>query len=336
LVGLSQQLFFDIGKRLRTLFLQLSGKPDLNAASQRVLQEFLQFGRRACPAKRYLIYFFGHAFGPMGLFLDSEGERPPNSLRLNDLAGAIGADGGHAAIVLFRDCFMSTLETAFQLKSCAEFVLASQAEAPIAGVWPWDQFMEALVAGGPSLNVGKDLGRRLSTFLSKAENRQPFADVPYALLDLSVASRLIDPLKGLVQALEGSRKESVRRTACARALEKARFGSPIDHGSPGDPSLIDVATICANLRALSPDPVAEAAKELAALLPTLVPLSITLGPFTGVSLYYRPATDEDRKVSFIEAADPDEGKKDRDHYQLLALCRESEWGRFAIDPLSPL
>jgi hypothetical protein len=336
-LSVSRQLFQRIGKRLKQMFLRLIEKADGNAASENVLKEFLQFGRKACPARRYLIYFFGHAYGPMGLFLDNETlTRPPNSLRLNDLADAIESEGGHAAIVLFRDCFMGTLETAFQLKSCADFLLASQAEAPIAGVWPWDQFMSALVAGGTSLDVGKELSIRLTTFLRQVKNRRPLADVPYALLDLSVAPRLVETLKRLVHALEGARPNDLRRIACSKALEAARIGSPMNHSAPGDPSLIDVVTFCANLEALAPDPVAQPAKQLADVLRTLVRFSFTLlGGHKGVSLYYRPVTADDRETSFIEARDPEEGRKDRAQYRKLALCEESEWGRFALDPLSP-
>ena len=54
-----------------------------------------------------------------------------------------------------------------------------------------------------------------------------------------------------------------------------------------------------------------------------------------MSLYYRPATKQDREASFIEAADPEEGRKDRAQYRRLALCMKSDWGHFAINPLSP-
>src|SRR5207247_633487 len=88
-LSVTRRVFQSIASKLKKMFLRLIEKPDTNAASEKVLQDFLQFGREACPARRYLIYFFGHAFGPMGLFLDSETlTRPPNSLRLNDLADA--------------------------------------------------------------------------------------------------------------------------------------------------------------------------------------------------------------------------------------------------------
>ena len=327
-------LFRGIAKKLRRMVLFVKGLPDLNAASDNVLQDFLQFGREQCPANRYLIYFFGHAFGPMGLFFDGE-NRQPNSLRLNDLADAIERNQGHASIILFRDCFMGTLETAFQLKSSADFVLASQAEAPIDGVWPWDRFLASLVRGQSSLDIGMALGKHLTDFLKKDGNRGPFADVPYSLLDLRASSELVEPLKELVRALEGARTEPRRLARCSNALETARIGFPDSHESPGDPALIDVHTTCSNLQALAPDPVAEPAEKVAMLLPALVPFSFTLlGQHRGVSLYYKPTTDDDLDRSFIQAADPRDAKQDAAQYRRLALCKASDWGRFALDPLS--
>jgi hypothetical protein len=231
---------------------------------------------------------------------------------------------------------MSTLETAFQLQSSADFVIASQAEAPIAGVWPWDQFMAALTPEGSSPDVAKELAKRLTNFLKQDGNRGPLADVPFALLDLSAAPRLIDPLKALVHELERARSDDQRQKACAKVLEGARVGFADSAESPGDPALIDVATICTGLQALSPDPVGAAAKQLADVLPTLVQFSFTLlGRQKGVALYYKPFTTSDRKRSFLEAPDPDEAKRDHAQYEKLGLCQKAEWGRFALNPLSP-
>src|SRR5262249_41913706 len=80
----------------------------LNPVSAGTLKEFLEWGRAKCPAKRYLIQFWGHAFGPMGLFLDQD-HRP---LGLDQVRKALDALGQPADIVLFRNCFMDTLETA--------------------------------------------------------------------------------------------------------------------------------------------------------------------------------------------------------------------------------
>src|SRR4051794_3291601 len=91
---------------------------DLNAARAKVFEQFLRYGEEECPADRYLIMFYGHAAGPMGLFYDSDtDECDPVTLRLTSLADALETGAGRATIVLFRDCFMNTLETAYQLRN---------------------------------------------------------------------------------------------------------------------------------------------------------------------------------------------------------------------------
>ena len=147
-------------------------RTDLNAARANVLQEFLRYGQRECPADRYLVFFYGHASGPMGLFYDVDaGARDPQTLRLNDLAGSLEAVDGRAAVLVFRDCFMNTLETAYQLRRVADYMVASQAEAPIAGVWPWVNFLSSLMPGAASADVARAIALQLARFLDEKEHR---------------------------------------------------------------------------------------------------------------------------------------------------------------------
>ena len=182
-------------------------RSDLNAADAGVLSEFLEFGCTECPAERYALFFYGHAYGPMGLFYDSaSAKRDANTLRLNDLAKSIAHVTNRADIVVFRDCFMSTLETACQLHGKADYMIATQTVAPIAGVWPWLNFMSALMPGASSAAVAESLVMQLAHFLDVEKNRHPFADVPYSLLDL----------------LEGGRRHQTAEGADRRARRRAR------------------------------------------------------------------------------------------------------------------
>ena len=59
------------------------GHTDLNSARASVLQHFLRYGQQECPADRYVVFFYGHSSGPMGLFYDTDARRRvPNTLRL--------------------------------------------------------------------------------------------------------------------------------------------------------------------------------------------------------------------------------------------------------------
>ena len=228
-----------------------------------MLVDFLRFGQENCRADRYVISFYGHAYGPMGLFFDAEArQRDANTLRLNDLASSMETVQKKAAVVVFRDCFMNTLETAYQLRHAAEFMVASQSVVPVAGVWPWAGFMSTLMPSAGSADVGRAVAMQLACFLEDPANRAPFEEVPCSLLDLGAAETIVDPLKAVADALDAARLDPRRAAACAGALEGARVGYPDDPSNPGDPALLDVPTLCDRLQVLDQDPVAAPARAL--------------------------------------------------------------------------
>jgi hypothetical protein len=311
---------------------------DLNSARGSVLQEFLEFGHEQCPAERHVVYFYGHSHGPMGLYFDKDAQQraPKTSLRLNDLADSLKAPGRRAALVVFRDCYMSTLEAAYQLKDVAEFMIASQSEVPIAGIWPWQAFMDSLTPSATSVDQAKVFARALGRFLMEQPNRGKFTDAPMTLLDLNVANDIVKPLKDLVDVLEEVRQDPRRREACGRAAEESRVGTN-KQADPGDPALIDVLTFCDKLNQLQPDPVAARAAELRDVVRRLMVAHYTqrqLSPHQGMALYYKPVTEHDKKVSCIY----DEGfeEEDEKNYRKLALNEATGWDRIALKPLSAI
>lgn len=310
-------------------------KKDLNAATGGVLRQFLRFGQSRVPADRYVIFFYGHAYGPMGLFCDATtGRRQPDTLRLNDLAKSVGTTGGRAAVLVFRDCFMNTLETAYQLKDAADFMIATQALAPISGVWPWAKVMAALAPEAGSYDVGLAIARELAAFLDQPAGREPFADVPLSLLDLGAAEAFARPLAALTAALEAVRADPARARACATALEGARMGAPTDHEKPGDPALVDVPTMCDRLQKVKDDGVRRHAAALGDVVRhELVRWHHTQqGRFKGSSLFYKPVKAEDVTRSYLQAEDAATAAADAAHYATLALCAATGWHRVALSP----
>ena len=311
-------------------------RTDLNAADGGVLSDFLKFGCVECPAERYAVFFYGHAYGPMGLFYDSaSAKRDANTLRLNDLAKSIAHVTNRADIVVFRDCFMNTLETACQLHGKADYMIATQTVAPIAGVWPWLNFMSALMPGASSAAVAESLVMQLAHFLDVEKNRHPFADVPYSLLDLSKADAVTKPLKALTDALDAARAEPKRATACGRAIDASRIGAPSTPHDPGDPALLDVLTLCSGLQALEGDPVAGPARALGEVVQKKLVMKhySRTGKHHGVSLYCKPTKARHLELSFIQAGDPDGVAKDAEYYKKLALSEATGWHRIALNPL---
>jgi Clostripain family len=309
---------------------------DLNSARGSVLRQFLRFGQRECPADRYVVFFYGHAAGPFGLFCDrTTGERKLDTLRLNDLADSLEANDLRAGVLVFRDCFMNTLETAYELRDTAEFMIASQALAPVDGVWPWSDFLATLKPSADASDVGLGIVKRLAHFLDEDEkHREGLAAVPYSLLDLSAAEACIAPLASLVEALDAARTDTARGRACGAALEAARVGRPKDDKVPGDPALLDVPTLCERLSGLVGDPVAAPATALGKVVGArLVRWHHSQTSFQrGTSLFYKPVRGRHITASYLQAEDPKVAAEDAACYRKLALPKATGWDRIALDP----
>ena len=283
---------------------------DLNSAKGNVLREFLRYGQKECPADRYVVFFYGHAAGPMGLFNDADsGQRETDSLRLNDLAGSLETTEGRADVVVFRDCFMNTLETAYQLREATEFLIATQSLAPAKGIWPYSNFLNTLLPSADSSDVGLGLVKHLAKYLDDPANRGRFEDVPYSLIDLSAAEATAAALKDLTEALLTARETPKRARACGESLEAARVGSPESASDPGDPALLDVLTMCDNLMTLKGDPVCAPARTLSAVVQgRLVRWHHSQkGRHRGMSVFYKPVKAADASRSYLQAEDVGSG-----------------------------
>jgi hypothetical protein len=308
----------------------------LDAASGAVLNDFLKFGRRQCPADRYAIFFYGHAFGPMGLFYDAKtASATPKTLRLTQLSAALRSTAGPAELVMFRDCFVDTLEMVYQLQGVARFMIASQSGVPIANEWPWPTMLSAMMPSASSSDVSRAIAMQLGSFFDVKANRGGDEAVPVSLIDIEGSRSLTAPLKNLVDALESARGNPVRRAACARAIDRARVGH--NPARLGDPALVDVPTMCQNLQELGRDAVARTAKRVGDVVTSRVIKTYHSRSrrFRGLNIYCKPVTKRDFERSFIEASDEQDIRNDARYYKTLALCRATGWDRIALNPLKP-
>jgi hypothetical protein len=332
----SHTLWGGIEARLeRTRLKVLKEKVDLNAARSNVLRNFLLFGSQECPAERYVVFFYGHGYGPLGVFCDADSSGTnEKTMQLGGIADSVEALGGRAAVIVFRACNVNTLETAYQLKNAAKYMIASQSVVPIAGIWPWDTFLTGLLPHADSGDVAQSIARQLALFLRKPAHREPYTvDVPFTLIDLEQANTIKRPLKALAKELVSARNVPARARAAAysRALEAARVGLPNVHSNPGDPALVDVPTMCENLRRLTRFPAAGPARELGEAVRRLVRWHSTpQGRHHGVGLFYRPVRQTQLDASHIFSEGTRAG--DDRHYRNLALSKDTGWDRVALDP----
>jgi hypothetical protein len=334
------QADFRIKKRVwRYLERQPEGSlPESSAGDPKTIKTFLEWAYGTARAERYLILFWGHAFGTAGLFPDSRPEAPATkdllSLReLRDVLSHANVLGGGQAvdIVMFKNCCLSNLETAYQLRDVAEFMIASQARLPANG-WPYRQLFSALAAdrgaGSRTESIAGKLVRHLAEYYAETE---PQRDVPTSLLRLEAARGLKDPMRTLATELiqarqfDGLRWRNVIHDAVRRASHV------------GDPALPDIVNLCRHLR----DPRApyeraltEAAQRVEHVVNRRLVVShfSKTSAFNGAGVFSKPADHAARQDSIVA------NSIDLSEYSSLAFCRDTNWNEVALGtgPADPL
>src|SRR5262245_26159967 len=168
-----------------------------------------------------------------------------------------------ADVVVFRDCWMGTLEVAYQLHGVAKFAIASQAQATLYGRWPYADLFAILqaTADGNEAAVARALTMRIASYYDNKQNRlllRPrrgasiaLPTVPFTMLDLRQVGRLTTPLRKLASLLARSQFSPAGFQSVRRALERARTGNVDSLVRPGDNALLDVGLLCDNLVAFS-------------------------------------------------------------------------------------
>lgn len=176
-------------------------------------------------------------------------------------------------VVLFQDCWMSTLETAYELESSVRYVVASQSLMPVGydsngqpgAVWPYRELTDVLLKQQdfaiPLFGVMKAFydGTNLPAGTDPGFNRFPNPTMPLALIDLGINEddvsaaltppwlQLVDALS--VQALGRDMNGSVRRNALLAGTAAGRMVSFAGGAlQAGDTALLDVSTLCVYLQ----------------------------------------------------------------------------------------
>jgi hypothetical protein len=332
-----------------------------SATDPKVLKGFYEWGLTKFPAKRYALMFWGHSSGPSGLFADELTTFGPaaysgiETLSLSELGQSVATlnanltaatvDGARAEhvrptleVVIFKDCFQSLLETAFELwdakadRPLATYMVASQGLIPVAleadedkppsvlPTWPYDEMLAAFNDDDTTDTV-RNLVTSIGGHYEKPENRADHIDVPIAALALgnlaNVSTSLNTLREQICQALGGPRTAVQIEDAFRRAFRGVK---------DGDPMLVDVSSLCDRLKELGVDSLTAAADALKdCIKKTLVvarrPNENTA--FTGVSVYYYPPFPQERmgtNIGLVNASD----------YEQLTLNKLTSWHTVAL------
>jgi Clostripain family len=145
--------------------------------------------------------------------------RPPGSTGGTPSPGGTPAGPGQPAgpsnkadVVLFQDCWMTTLETAFELQNLARYVVGSQSLVPIGytftggtmtsptgPVWPYEPMIARMLAN-PNDFIEAVAGD-LRTFYEDSAARAPFPVSTVSVLDLGLGGEVQTVVRPPIQAL---------------------------------------------------------------------------------------------------------------------------------------
>ena len=264
-------------------------QPESNAADPDTLYGFFEWAARMCPADRYLLILWGHSRGPFGLFTDAPFSSPltgifaspdpwtyvAQTLTLKELRTALR----HAReclnqevdIIAFKDCFMSTLETAYELKDAATYLIASTDIVPVEG-WPYTRMFDQLTRQPDAKLAAKGVVKELQQHYQVAANRHGRPHVPFTLLDTSKVSDVTEPLRAIATKLS----TEISRGNGGEPFRKALTTS----AAQADPALVDVNALCRKIKRLG---LKQPAEHLEAALEQM-----TLSDDTNVSLFCYP------------------------------------------------
>lgn len=145
------------------------------------------------------------------------GTAPPSGAAATPPGGTSAAPGQSPSpkkvdVVLFQDCWMSTLETAFELQDLARYVVGSQSlvpigytyssgtmTAPTGPVWPYEAMIARMLAR-PNDFVDT-LADELKTYYGDPAARAPFPVTVVSVLDLGLGGEVQATVKPPIQAL---------------------------------------------------------------------------------------------------------------------------------------
>jgi hypothetical protein len=279
-------------------------QPESNAADPDTLYGFFEWASRMCPADRYMLILWGHSRGPFGLFTDAPFSSPlpglfgtsdpwtyvAQTLTLKELGTALRHAyeclNQEVDIIAFKDCFMSTLETAYELKNAASYVIASPDIVPIEG-WPYARMFDQLTRQTDARLAAKALIKELEQHYKVADNRHGRPRVPFTLLDTSKLSDVTEPLREIATKLAAQ----VTRGSGGKPFRTALTGATQANAVQADPALVDVGTLCRRIKRLG---LKQAAERLEAALE-----QVTDGDEKQVSLFCYPFAKDAAAASIL-------------------------------------
>ncbi|MGN0072177.1 MAG: clostripain-related cysteine peptidase [Atopobiaceae bacterium] len=163
--------------------------------------DFISFATDAYPADRYLMVFWDHGGGTVGGFGSDENYPDDKPLSLADLRQALLDSGQKFDIVGFDACLMGTVETAYALEPCADYLIASEEYEPGEG-WSWTGFLRELEDNPSTSSV--ELGKRAIDDYYAVYKDEDYTDVTLSLVDLREVPNVYESMSSFLASAESA------------------------------------------------------------------------------------------------------------------------------------
>lgn len=275
-----------------------------------VLSDFLEWAVETHPAERYALILWGHAYG-LGF-----GRARDNALTLYELADVLkgfkARIGRKLDILGFDACAMGKLETAYQFKDTASYLVASQTAIPLSG-WPYQQILD-VIAQRASMGARACAAAMVKAFV---ESYRPPA-VTLTATDLSAGPAVAHALDRVARAVKAVARRPADEARVLRAFRSATAGA--------ESSLVDVVDLCRRLSLLKIPELSGAVATLRTVVRAAVVRhgsmdfsAVDAPPLAGMNgggVYAPPAVDR-QEWDDVEIREVD--------YRRLGLMRNSAW-----------
>ena len=164
--------------------------PLSSMAAPETLTDFIRWSAENYPAEKYALVLWDHGMGALkGMFIDElfDGDTMP----LYDLKKALSDSGVHFETIVFDACLMANLETAYAIKDCASWMIAS--EELVAGNGTAINYWLQTILFIPDCD-GLELGRWICDMnmykYSEMESAKDQNVITWSVIDLSKIDRV--------------------------------------------------------------------------------------------------------------------------------------------------
>ena len=266
---------------------------------QSTLQDFLVWGVKTYPAKKYAVILWDHGSGAKGFGYDENNLSDP-SLTINEISGAL--KGATAAskkkfeLVGFDACLMANVETATGIKNYASYLVGSEELEPGHG-WDYTSALQAL--NKKPTSTGAEFGKAIADgFKKQATVQGTVNQITLSVVNLAKISAVNTALENFIKRASKDIKDPKRITTVSKARSKSEdYGDAGARG--GSTDMADIYDIAKNMKstyAVEANVLMKSIKDCITYKVT----SATKPNANGLSIYF-PCKDKDRfKSNLLE------------------------------------